>query len=102
MYHEPCHFVLRADSYTVPLTLISRAAETVMAPRNGKRNKCCGGPDELIFPDLSEKVSNERYSELVSTGASEIITACPICLANLSKGKKTRDMADLLSEACFR
>ncbi|MCL4330798.1 MAG: (Fe-S)-binding protein [Candidatus Thermoplasmatota archaeon] len=102
VYHEPCHFVLRADSYTVPLTLISRAAETVMAPRNGKRNKCCGGPDELIFPDLSEKVSNERYSELVSTGASEIITACPICLANLSKEKKTRDMADLLSEACFR
>ncbi len=102
MYHEPCHFVLRADSYTVPLTLISRAAETVMAPRNGRRNNCCGGPDELIFPDLSEKVSNERYSELVSTGASEIITACPICLANLSKGKKTRDMADLLSEACFR
>ncbi len=99
VYHEPCHFVLREDSYSTPLELINRAADTVLAPRNGKRNRCCGGPDELIFPDLSDKVSQERYSELISTGASEIVTACPICLANLSKERKTRDMADLLAEA---
>lgn len=102
VYHEPCHFVLRKDSYSRPLDLIARVSDVKLAPRSGKRNKCCGGPDELIFPDLSERISQERYRELLDTGADQIITACPICLTNLSKGDRTIDMADLLVKSLGR
>ncbi len=98
-YHEPCHFVLRTDAYNRPLELLRSASEVKLPARSGKRNRCCGGPDELIFPDLSEKISNDRYAELEAIGADEIVTACPICLSNLSKKGKVSDISGLLLEA---
>ncbi|MCL4340779.1 MAG: (Fe-S)-binding protein, partial [Candidatus Thermoplasmatota archaeon] len=98
-FHEPCHFVLRTDAYNRPLELLKSASEVLLPSRSGKRTRCCGGPDELIFPDLSEKISRDRYAELESTGADEIVTACPICLSNLSKGGKVRDMSGILIQS---
>ncbi len=98
-YHEPCHFVLRPDAYNRPLELLRSASEVKLPARSGKRNRCCGGPDELIFPDLSEKISHERYAELEAIGADLIVTACPICLSNLTKNGKATDISGVLLEA---
>ncbi|EQD27653.1 Fe-S oxidoreductase, partial [mine drainage metagenome] len=97
VFHEPCHFALRDPKYSKPLQVLSGSANTVLAKRSGNRTRCCGGPDELTFPELSEKASQIRYDELKSTGADCIITACPICNVNLSKENRTMEIADYLA-----
>lgn len=58
-----------------------------LPPRSGRNVFCCGGPDELLFPEMAEKVSEERYRELSEAGNGRIITACPICFSNLKKAR---------------
>lgn len=96
-FHEPCHFVLREPKYQKALELLQETSDVRLPPRSGNRTRCCGGPDELTFPDIAEKTSIKRYEELKSTGADIIVTACPICFVNISKGKNTVEIADFLT-----
>ena len=54
---------------------------------------CCGGPVESISPSISCRIAELRLDEL---GKSEILTFCPICLLNLSKGGDVRDFAEVI------
>jgi len=94
-YHEPCHLTRRLN-YDYPLILLSKIGRLKMPDRNGKNTFCCGGPDEMLYPNLSENVSMIRYRELKETGAKKIITACPICYANLAKDNSVEDISSLL------
>lgn len=47
-----------------------------------KLTNCCGGPIEALSPKISKEIAKLRLEEL---GNSRIITACPICLANLRR-----------------
>ncbi len=61
---------------------------------------CCGGPVESIKPSLSNKVARSRVESL-SRLSSNIVVACPICYANLSRNSNDRvkilDLAEVLS-----
>lgn len=95
--HEPCHFVLREPKFQKVKSLLENAAEIHFPSRSGSRTRCCGGPDELTFPEIAEKSSSIRYRELKETGADFIVTACPVCFVNLSKGEDTIEIADFLA-----
>ncbi len=95
-YHEPCHFSLREDAYNKPLETLRSIAQVNLPPRSGRRTKCCGGPDELIFPELTQKISSSRYDELKETKSRKIVTACPICFSNLNKGPEVIEIGDYL------
>ena len=95
-YHEPCHFSLREDAYNKPLETLRSIAYVNLPPRSGRRTKCCGGPDELIFPELTQKISLSRYDELKETNSQKIVTACPICFSNLNKGPEVIEIGDYL------
>ena len=95
---EPCHFTLREGNYSGPADLVSGLAQVTYPDRNGKRTMCCGGPDELLFGEISGKVSEERFNQLKATGAERIITACPICFANLRKDGTVVDISQFLME----
>lgn len=95
-YHEPCHFSLRDDAYNRPLETLKTVANVSLPARSGRRTKCCGGPDELIFPELTRKISEDRYRELQETKAEKIVTACPICFSNLNKGPEVIEIGDYL------
>lgn len=99
VFHEPCHFVLSGNPYNIPLSLLSKVAKTHLAERSGKRNVCCGGPVELMFPDISDKVSSMRYDQLMEQESDKIVTACPICYANLSKHGNVVELSEILKEA---
>lgn len=96
--HEPCHFTLRDDSYSAPAVLVGRIAKINFPERSGKRLMCCGGPDELLFSDLATRISDERFSQLKATGAEKIVTACPICYANLRKDESVIDISQFLTQ----
>ncbi len=97
-YHEPCHFIRRLN-YDYSKTLLSKIGKLKMPDRNGKNTFCCGGPDEMLYPKMAEKVSLIRYGELKETGAKKIITACPICYANLAKNGTVIDISEFLIES---
>lgn len=69
---------------------------------NRKWTTCCGGPNKLLFPELSHTVSARRVEELEQTGVDLILTSCPYCLSALQGGQgkesntKIEDMIEFL------
>ncbi|SMD31258.1 (Fe-S)-binding protein [Picrophilus oshimae] len=92
--HEPCHMVLYNYDFT-GVEKLSRIAHVKMPERSGKKLMCCGGPDELLFPEISRNVSRIRFNELNDV-SNKIITFCPICLANLSKNENVLDFSEFI------
>ncbi|MGC8708830.1 MAG: (Fe-S)-binding protein [Thermoplasmata archaeon] len=97
VYHQPCHFTMHED-FDVPLGFITKMGVTILPDRNGKSNFCCGGPAELLYPKLANSISNERFKQLKEKGGDRIITACPICFANLSKDSTVFDISEVIRE----
>ncbi len=95
-YHEPCLFVTRGVTYGAPLKLLSKVASVKLPMRHGKRTFCCGGPDELLFDEISAAVSKSRFAQLKETGSPKIATACPVCFVNLAKDDSVFDLAGIL------
>ena len=49
------------------------------------RNECCGGYISAEDESITEKRCKMIIDSAISHGASEIVTACPLCLFNLKK-----------------
>ncbi|MGC8622052.1 MAG: (Fe-S)-binding protein [Caldisphaera sp.] len=96
-YHEPCHLKRRLD-YDKPLELIHNISVLRLPIHNGKNTMCCGSLDEMLYPKISDKVSELRFKELKETNPEKIITSCPICFANLNKDDSVIDISEFLLE----
>jgi glycolate oxidase iron-sulfur subunit len=94
--HEPCYFSLRDDGYARLGELISKIATVEYPARSGKRTMCCGGPDEALFGNISNEISKKRTAQLKAAGEGRIITACPVCYANLHEGAYVEDVSEFL------
>ena len=75
-------------------------AEPVISPM---RNECCGGYITLEDKGLAKKRSTAVAESAKSLGSDVIVTACPLCLYNLTKNADTDIptvyFTDLLAEA---
>ena len=75
-------------------------AEPVVYPY---RNECCGGYISLKEKDMSKNMCNNIMDSAAGFGAEMLITACPLCLYNLTKsgnGKlPVHYFTELLAEA---
>jgi len=96
-FHEPCHLVLRNPQKNTPKEIIEKNFIMRLSKRSGKKTMCCGGPTELLFPDLTKKVSDRRFKDLQSLGADRIVTACPICFVNLNKSSNVIEISELIA-----
>ena len=68
------------------------------------RNECCGGYISLKEKDLANRMSEKVIESACGFGASELITACPLCVYNLNKSKgrnkiQIRYFTELLADA---
>jgi dimethylglycine catabolism B len=61
------------------------------AASNREWTTCCGGPNKLLYPELSHTIASRRIKELEETGAEIILTSCPYCLAALQGGQAKDD-----------
>lgn len=52
-----------------------------------ERNECCGGYLALENPNAVKKQSGKVLENAKANGAEMVITACPLCLYNLSKSE---------------
>lgn len=80
-----------------PVEFLSAFSNLQLPRKSGKSTSCCGGPDELLYGDIAEKVSEDRFKQLEVVGAQKIVTACPVCFENLNKGKEVIELPDFLA-----
>lgn len=95
-FHDPCRLSRHCNYIERPRELISMVATNIEPIHSKSRTMCCGGPAELLFPKIAERVSTSRHAELKATGAQLILTSCPVCLTNLGRGDDVLDISEFL------
>jgi hypothetical protein len=101
--HDSCVYARYEGVLEPPRALLAAAGVTLAQPElSGSLTFCCGGPLETLFPGKSAEIARRRVGQL-SAGSPNIVTACPLCLANLSRvaanGVQIRDISEYLSRA---
>jgi len=59
--------------------------ELVEMESNREQCKCCGGGGnlEMVDPELSAALAQEKIKEIQATGADTVITACQQCVRTI-------------------
>jgi Fe-S oxidoreductase len=97
-YHDPCHLGRCMKVYDEPREIIKRICDFKEMKSARQDAKCCGGGGGVRrgYRDLSDKIAKKRLLELPD-GVEYIVTACPMCNANLEDaGAKVIDISELL------
>ncbi len=97
-YHDPCHLGRCMKVYDEPRAIIKRICDLKEMATSGKDARCCGGGGGVRrgYADLARKVAKKRLTE-APADVDYIITACPMCNANLQDaGGKVLDISDLI------
>jgi hypothetical protein len=101
--HDSCVYARYEGVLEPPRSLLGAGGVALAQPElSGKLTFCCGGPLETLFPGKSADLARRRVDQL-SACSPKIVTACPLCLANLSRvapeGVEVRDISEYLSRA---
>jgi len=101
--HDSCVYARYEGVVDQPRRLLTGGGVTVVEPElSGKLTFCCGGPLETLFPSKSADVARRRMEQLASASPN-VVTACPLCLANLRRvvppGARVDDISDYLVRA---
>jgi hypothetical protein len=102
--HDSCIYARHEGMIEPPRLLLRQIGIRIQeAELSGKITQCCGGPLESLFPTKATNIAKKRIVEL-SDCAGEIVTMCPLCMANLkrvSPGRKItiRDISDYLVQS---
>ncbi len=97
-YHDPCHLGRCMGIYEEPRAIIRRICELKEMHTSKKEARCCGGGGGVRrgYGDLAGRVAKKRLAE-TPDGVDYIITACPMCNANLrDSGGRVLDIAELV------
>ncbi|MHA1617496.1 MAG: (Fe-S)-binding protein [Candidatus Njordarchaeales archaeon] len=83
--HDPCLYARELGIIEEPREILRKLGVEIIEPKHNKIHTfCCGGPIESIYPSMSKKIATARLTEL-SQYSKNIITLCPICIANLGR-----------------
>lgn len=94
-YHDPCHLGRHSGIYDAPRKLLRMipGIELIEMERSGAHARCCGAGGGLKsgYPDIQNKISQQRIKEAEATGATELVSACPFCYQGLQVGIQALD-----------
>jgi len=101
-YHDPCHLGRVLGIYDQPREVIKKAGYQLVEMELSREDSfCCGGGGGVRSnePDLSGRIGADRTTQAKKTGSEVLITACPMCYAQLKKnvpnGLKVLEFVDL-------
>jgi fumarate reductase (CoM/CoB) subunit B len=97
-YHDPCHLGRCMKVYDEPRTIIKRICTLQEMASSRQDARCCGGGGGVRrgHPELAKAVARKRLHE-TPEGVDYIVTACPMCNANLqAAGGKVIDICELV------
>ncbi|BDR54183.1 Fe-S oxidoreductase [Bombiscardovia apis] len=83
-YHRSCHMTRLLGERTSPFVLLDNVKDLKMEPLPHIEN-CCGfgGMFSMKEPEISKQMVNEKVDDVLSTGASVLISCDPACLMNI-------------------
>jgi glycolate oxidase iron-sulfur subunit len=86
-YDASCHLLYGQQAGEAPLKILRAAGELKYTPLAGSE-RCCGGAGlyNLLEPDLSSRVLEEKLANLQATGAKILATANPGCQMQIGAG----------------
>jgi Fe-S oxidoreductase len=104
-FHDPCYLGRYTGETAAPRALLGRFGGHVAEPANhGRETFCCGAGGGLLFEDREERgkrISQERFDQLVATGAKTIVMGCPFCSIMLRGAQASStasvDLVDLMT-----
>lgn len=89
-YHDPCHLGRASRVYDDPRAIMAAipGLELIEMPRNREYSRCCGAGGGLKsgYPEVQNKMAQERVKEAEETGASDLVSCCPFCFQGLQVG----------------
>jgi len=107
-FHDPCYLGRHNRIFDAPRQLLGAipGVELREMTHHGPDSLCCGGgggrmwQEELEASPVSssrrERMSEIRIREAADTGASVVVTACPLCLIMLEDARKTAGLEEIL------
>lgn len=109
-YDASCHLLYGQHAGEAPLRIVDAVSELEFARLEGSE-RCCGGAGiyNLLEPDLSARVLDEKLLEIQNTGAKILATGNPGCQMQIGAGALLAGMdlivchpVELLDEAYAR
>ncbi|MGC8660858.1 MAG: (Fe-S)-binding protein, partial [Desulfomonilaceae bacterium] len=87
-YHDPCDLGRGSREFENARMLIRSipGVELVEMENNRENCSCCGGGGnlEMIDPELSSKITEQKIREIISTGAQAVVTSCQQCVRTMT------------------
>jgi glycolate oxidase iron-sulfur subunit len=86
-YDSSCHLLYGQHAGEAPLEMLGAVAELNFARLDGSE-RCCGGAGiyNILEPDLSREVLNEKLANIQRTGAKVLATGNPGCQMQIGAG----------------
>ena len=101
-YHDPCELGRGCGIYDQPRAVISRAGRLAEPAHTREKALCCGSSlaNTTIGDSGQLTISRDVTSELEATGATTIVTSCPLCKKALSRtaAKQVADLSEIVAE----
>lgn len=94
VYHDSCHLGRGLGIFNLPRKIITQSGLELLEMELTKENSfCCGGGGGVRSNNqtLSLRIGVDRISQAQKTKADFLITACPMCYAQLKKAAGTAD-----------
>lgn len=89
-YHDPCHMGRHSNVYDSPREILRAipGLEFMEMERIYEFSRCCGAGGGLKagFPDIQNKMAQERVRDAERTGAERLVSTCPFCYQGLQVG----------------
>lgn len=86
-YHDPCDLGRASGVYEAPREILRSipGLEFVEMENNREQCKCCGGGGnlEMVDPELSAALAQEKINQIQATGADTVVTACQQCVRTI-------------------
>jgi glycolate oxidase iron-sulfur subunit len=106
-YQDPCHLVHAQRISSQPRAILDAIPGLELAEME-QSTMCCGGAGiySSVQPELSAKILDAKMGNIAATGASQVVTANPGCMAQIEQGllrigapSKVIHVVDILDEA---
>ncbi|HCN14375.1 MAG TPA: Fe-S oxidoreductase [Alistipes sp.] len=96
-YHDPCELGRGSGIYDEPRAVIGALGELVEPAHTREHALCCGSSvaNTVISDGQQLQLARHTADELRATGASTIVTACPLCKKAIARGAESPPVADL-------
>jgi heterodisulfide reductase subunit D len=86
-YHDPCDLGRASGVYEAPREILQAipGVELIEMENNREQCKCCGGGGnlEMVDPELTAALAQEKIKEIQATGAETVITSCQQCVRTI-------------------